>query len=289
MPTILDVSTKEKPQWCPACGDFGIQMALKNAMVELNLEPQNTVVVSGIGCSGKIPHYVNTYGYESIHGRSLPVASAIKLANHDLTVIAAGGDGDGYEIGAQHFVHLMRRNYDITYLVHNNQIYGLTTGQASPTSMKGMKSTSTPFGVIETPFMPIATAIILGATYVARGFAGDIKHLTQLIKNGIQHKGTALIDIFQPCVTYNKINTYQFFQQKIYKLEEAGHDQTNKEMALKKAYEDVVTNYEKIPIGVFFREERPTYEQQLPALSGKPLVEQDISNVDITKSFEEFE
>jgi len=289
MITLNDITTKEKPQWCPGCGDFSIVMALKNAFVELGLQPHETVIASGIGCSGKTPHYVNTYGFESLHGRSLPAASAIKLANHKLTVVAAGGDGDGYGIGMQHFMHIMRRNYDLTYLVHDNQIYGLTTGQASPTTMQGMKSKSTPHGVLEVPFNPIATAIASGATYVARGFAGDIKHLTDLIKGAITHKGFALVDIFQPCVTFNKLNTYQWFQPRVYKLEDAGHNPTNRDAALEKAFEQEKTKYEKLPIGLFYKEERPTYESMLNQIKEKPLVEHDLSAIDISKTYEEFE
>jgi 2-oxoglutarate ferredoxin oxidoreductase subunit beta len=289
MITLNDLTPKEKPQWCPGCGDFGIVMAVKTALSELNISPQDTVIATGIGCSGKSCHYVNTYGFESLHGRSVPCASAIKLANHRLTVIAQGGDGDGYGIGMQHFMHVMRRNYDMTYLVHDNQIYGLTTGQASPTSMKGMKSKSTPHGVIEVPFNPIATAITSGATYVARGFAGDMKHLTELVKGAITHKGFALVDIFQPCITFNKLNTFQWFQQRVYKLEDSGHDPKNKDVALAKAFEQEKTNYERLPIGLFYKEERPTYESQLPQLKDKPLVEQDISNIDLSKAYEDFE
>lgn len=287
--TLNDYTTKEKPQWCPGCGDFAILMAVKTALAELGVEPHNAVIASGIGCSGKIPHYVGCYGFESLHGRSVPAASGIKLANHGLTVIAEGGDGDGYGIGTQHFMHIMRRNYDITYIVHDNQIYGLTTGQASPTTMKGMKSKSTPHGVIEIPFNPIATAITSGATYVARGFAGDAKHLAELIKGAITHKGFALVDVFQPCVTFNKMNTYQWFQPRVYKLEGSGHNPKDRDAALAKAFEQEKTNYEKLPIGLFYKEERATYEEQLPQLNGKPLAEQDISNIDVSKAYEEFE
>jgi 2-oxoglutarate ferredoxin oxidoreductase subunit beta len=282
-----DISTKEKPQWCPGCGNYGILTAVKNAITELALEAEEVVLVSGIGCGSKLPHYVNTYGFESLHGRSLPVASGIKLANHKLTVIAISGDGDGYGIGVQHFVHIARRNYDITYIVQNNGVYGLTTGQISPTGHKGMKTKSTPHGAIEIPFNPIAAAIANGATYVARGFAGDLKHLTELIKGGIKHRGFAFIDVFQPCVTFNTLNTYQWFQQRIYKLDENGWKTNDKIKALEKAFEDSLTNYQKVPIGLFYKEERPTYEDELPQLKEKPLAHQDISNVDISKSLDE--
>ena len=289
MVTVKDFDTKERMQWCPGCGNFGLLTALKGALAELGLERHETVVASGIGCSGKTPHYLNVYGFESLHGRPLPVASAIKLANTSLTVIAEGGDGDGYGIGAQHFVHIMRRNYDLTYIVHDNQLYGLTTGQASPTSLLGMKTKTTPWGVIEKPFNPIAYGILGGATYVARGFAGDPAHLKELIKGAIAHKGFALVDVFQPCVTFNYLNTYQWFQERVYKLEAAGHDPKDRDAAMEKALEDSKTDYKKVPIGLFYKEERPTYEEQLPQIKDRPLVKHDITNVDISAAYEELE
>lgn len=286
--TINDLNVKEKIQWCPGCGNFGLITALKGAIADLDLPQHETVVCSGIGCSSKLPHYVNSYGFESIHGRGLPVASAIKLSNHNLNVISVGGDGDGYGIGVQHFVHIMRRNYDLTYLVHDNQIYGLTTGQASPTSLLGMKTKTTPWGVIEEPFKPLTVAINGGATYVARGFAGDIPHLKELIKGAIQHKGFAFVDIFQPCVTFNKLNTYQWFQQRTYKLDET-HDASDKSAALEKAKQDEETDYKKVPLGVFYKVEKPTYESMLPQIKDIPLVKQKIKNVDISMAYEELE
>lgn len=285
--TMKDFDVKEKIQWCPGCGNFGLITALKGAFADLGLKQHETVVVSGIGCSSKLPHYVDTYGFESIHGRGLPVASAIKLANTGLTVVAVGGDGDGYGIGSAHFLHIMRRNYDLTYIVHDNQIYGLTTGQASPTSQLGMKTKTTPWGVIEEPFRPIAMAIISGATFVARGYAGDPAHLKELFKQAIAHKGFAFVDVFQPCVTFNKLNTYQWFQQRVYKLE--GHDATDKWAALKKAYEDEETGYEKVPIGVFYKVDKPTYESQLPQIKDRPLVKHDLSKIDISMVYGELE
>jgi len=285
--TIKDLDVKEKIQWCPGCGNHALISSLKGAIAELNLPQHDTVIASGIGCSSKLPHYVNTYGFEGIHGRPLPVASAIKLANTKLTVIAVGGDGDGYGIGVQHFVHIMRRNYNLTYIVHDNQIYGLTTGQASPTSQLGMKTKTTPWGVIEEPFKPLAVAINGGATFVARGYAGDPVHLKELFKQAIQHQGFAFVDVFQPCVTFNKLNTYPWFQERVYKLED--HDVTDRWAALKKAYEDSETEYKKVPIGVFYKVDKPTYESQLPQIKKKTLVEQDIENIDITEAYKEFE
>lgn len=282
------LNVKEKLQWCLGCGNFALNSAVKSALAELDIPQHNTVICSGIGCSGKSPHYVNTYGFESIHGRSLPVASAVKLANTKLTVIAEGGDGDGYGIGVQHFIHIMRRNYDLTYIVHDNEIYGLTTGQASPTSVMGMKTKTTPWGVIETPFNPISTAINGGATYVARTFAGDLQHMKEMIKGAIKHKGFSHVDVFQPCVTFNKLNTYEWFRKRVYKLEESGHDTSDKKAAFEKANEDLETKYEKVPIGLFYKEERPTYESELPQLKDKPLVEKELK-ADISKAVKELE
>jgi 2-oxoglutarate ferredoxin oxidoreductase subunit beta len=270
-------------QWCPGCGDFGILIAIKGALVKLGIEPYQAVIVSGIGCSGKLPHYIKTYGFEGIHGRALPAASAINMANHELTVIAVGGDGDGYGIGMGHFIHTLRRNFDITYVVHNNEIYGLTTGQASPTTKKGIKTKSTPFGSIEQEVNPIMLALAAGATFVARGYSGDIPYLSNLIAEGIKHKGIAFIDVLQPCPSWRKDLPYELYQQKIYKLEQEGHDPTNLSAAFQKAQET-----DRWPVGIFYKTEKPTYTDEIPFLKQKPLVKQDISNVDISKIVEEF-
>ena len=206
---------KVTPDWCVGCGDFGVLNALQRALFELGLKPHEILCVSGIGCSSNLPGYLNTYGMHTLHGRSLPVATGAKLGNHKLTVIATGGDGDGYGIGGNHLMHTARRNIDLTYLVMNNQIYGLTTGQISPTSRPEMKTKSTPFGNLEYPINPITSAIMNGATYVARGYSADPKHLTEIIKNGIEHKGFSLIDVFSPCVTFNLDNDFAFFKPRI--------------------------------------------------------------------------
>lgn len=287
MATTNDFTVKEKPQWCPGCGDYAISLAIKNALAQSGVDPHNAVIVSGIGCSGKMPHYVRAYGFEGLHGRVIPPASGIHLANQELTVIGVGGDGDGYGIGMGHFIHVMRRNYDMTYIVHDNQVYGLTTGQTAPTTQKGMKTKSTPYGNLEEPVHPIPLALTMGATYVARGFAGDIAHLTSIIEGGIKHKGFALIDILQPCVTFNKLNTYDYWKQRCYKLEEQGHDPSSHEKALEKANEDWKTNYEKIPIGLFYKEEKPTYESELPQLK-IPLIKHDLKPVGLEEAMDEF-
>ena len=260
------------PAWCPGCGNFGILAAVKKTLVELNLDPHNILLVSGIGQAGKLPHYTKGNVFNSLHGRPLPPAIGAKLANSELTVIAISGDGDGYGEGGNHFIHAARRNHDITYLVHNNQIYGLTKGQTSPTSDIGFVTKTTPQGA-PPPINPITLAIAAGASFVARAFAGDIDYLSQIIKQGINHRGFALIDILQPCVSFNHKNTYQWYKERVYKLEQDGNfDPSDKNAAFKKAQEWG----EHIPIGVFFREDRPTYESEFPALGKDTLVSQPI-------------
>ena len=267
--TVKDFKGKADPDWCPGCGDFGVLTALKQALVELNLHPHKVMTISGIGCSSNLPGYVSTYGMHTLHGRALAVATGAQLANHDLKIIVTGGDGDGYGIGGNHFVHSMRRNVDLTYIVMNNQIYGLTTGQISPTSTKGMKTKSTPVGSVENPIFPVSLAIAAGATYVARGYTGQVKHLVDLIKGGIQHKGFALIDAFSPCVTFNLDNTHEFFKHRTKKLEDMGHDPTDFAAAIQKSYEWG----DEIPIGLFWkREDLPSLDQLEPILDeGGPL------------------
>lgn len=283
---LLDLQTKESPDWCPGCGDFGILMGIKKAVIELDRPLHETCIVSGIGCSGKLNHFVNTYGFEGLHGRALPLATGIHLANHNLNVVAVGGDGDGYGIGMGHFMHTMRRNMNFTYIVHNNQVYGLTKGQYSPTTEPGMKTSSSPFGAIETPVNPIKLGLAAeGVTFLARGFAGDIKHLHALILEGMKHKGFALIDVLQPCVTFNKLNTYDFFKSRVYKLEEdTTYDKTNRQMAMERADE-----WDKrIATGIFYQIDAPTYEDSIPTIQEKALVEYDIENIDVEPLFREY-
>ncbi len=260
---------KIHPDWCPGCGDFSVLSALQTALFELNLQPHQVVTISGIGCSSNLPGFINTYGMHTLHGRALAVGTGVKMANHELKVICVGGDGDGYGIGGNHLTHTMRRNIDLTYIVMDNQIYGLTTGQTSPTSRKGMKTKSTPYGNVENPINPIPAAIVGGATYVARGFSGKQKHLVDLLKGAIMHKGFALVDVFSPCVTYNKDNTYQFFNPRVKALEELGHDTGNFHKAMDKGYEWG----EEIPIGLFWkRTDLPSLEDMEPVLAeGGPL------------------
>ena len=281
--TIKDFKGKADPDWCPGCGDFGVLTALKQALVELNLHPHKVMTISGIGCSSNLPGYVSTYGMHTLHGRALAVATGAQLANHELKIIVTGGDGDGYGIGGNHFVHSMRRNIDLTYIVMNNQIYGLTTGQISPTSTKGMKTKSTPIGSVENPIFPVSLAIAAGATYVARGYTGQVKHLVDLIKGGIQHKGFALIDAFSPCVTFNLDNTHEFFKHRTKKLEDMGHDPTDFAAAIQKSYEWG----DEIPIGLFWkREDLPALDQLEPILDeGGPLARRPLGIAsDVAKS-----
>ena len=283
MTSVSEMNSGNTITWCPGCGDFGILIALKGALAKLGLPHEQTVVVSDIGCSGKLPHFMKTYGFEGIHGRTQPAATGIHLANNTLNVVAVGGDGGGYGIGMGHFIHAMRRNLDYCYIVHDNEIYGLTVGQASPTTKKGTKTKSTPNGTPEQEVNPMMLALAAGATFVARGFSGDIPHLTDLICQGMAHRGIALIDVFQPCVTWRKDLPYELYQKKIYKLDKEGHDPSSFESALKRAQET-----ERWPIGVFYKAEKPIYTDEIPFIKDSPLVKHDISNVDISKFVEEF-
>ena len=233
--TANDFKGKVDPDWCKGCGDFGVLNSLRKACAELGLRPHEILTVSGIGCSSNLPGYFNAFGMHTLHGRSLPVATGAKLANHELTVIVTGGDGDGYGIGGNHFTHTARRNVDLTYIVMDNEIYGLTTGQVSPTSRQEMKTKSTPSGSVEFPFNPITSAIMNGATFVARGFSGDPKHLTGLMKQAIEHNGYALISVFSPCVTFNHDNDFAFFKPRVRKLEDEDHDTGDWKSACEKA------------------------------------------------------
>jgi len=261
---IEDFKGEVEPDWCPGCGDFGVLRAVQSAAAGLGIAPHELMIVSGIGCSSNLPGFVHAYGLHSLHGRALPVATGVKLANPDLTVLVTGGDGDGFGIGAGHLVHAARRNVRLTYLVMDNSIYGLTTGQTSPTSGLGMKTKSTPAGNAEQPLNPLRLALAAGASFVARGFSGDPVHLAELVKKALQHRGFALVDVFSPCVTYNKVNTFPFYKQRVYKLDEKAHDATSLPAAMERAQEFG----ERIPIGVLYAVERPTYEQLDPVLKG---------------------
>lgn len=261
-----------KPTWCPGCGDYAVLQAIQTALVNTGKNPDETVVVSGIGCSGKMSQHLKSYGFHGLHGRTIPAATAIKLVNHGLTVLATGGDGDGYGIGLSHSLHAMRRNIDITYIVMDNNIYGLTTGQMSPTSRKGFKSKTSPTGSAEDPVRPLELAMAAGASFVAQGFSGDPNGLAQLFEAGIRHRGFALINVFSPCVTFNKVNTYDWFKEHITNLDDLeGYDVTDKPRAAR-----VVSEHDGLVVGVVYREERPVYHEALPAVSEVPIVQMEI-------------
>jgi len=271
VPKAVDFKSKVNPDWCPGCGDFGVLTVLQRACAELNLEPHRILLVSGIGCSSNLPGFFRAYGAHTLHGRGLPFATGAKLANHEMTVIVTGGDGDGFGIGLNHFIQAMRRNINVTYVVMNNAVYGLTTGQISPTSEIGMKTKTTPEGNLEVPVNPLALALAAGCGFVARGFSGDPKHLVRLMTEGIQHPGFAFIDVFSPCVTFNKQNTYQWFRERVYCLDAQEHDTANISLAMEKARE-----WEhRIPIGILYQNPNaaPSLDKRDPSLEGGiPLV-----------------
>ncbi len=281
MATFKDFRNNVKPNWCPGCGDFSVQAAIQRAAANVGIEPHELAVVSGIGCSGRISGYINSYGFHGIHGRALPIAQGLKMANRDLHVIASGGDGDGFAIGMGHTIHSIRRNIDLTYVVMDNQIYGLTKGQTSPRSAAGFKTKSTPGGAIEPSLKPMEMALSAGATFVAQGFSSDIKELTAIIEAGIQHKGFSFINVFSPCVTYNKINTYDWFKENLVKLSERNdYDPTNREQAMQ-----VVMETEGLVTGIIYQDkETASYQHQLNNYATTPLVEENL-----TMSREQFE
>ncbi|NNE38517.1 MAG: 2-oxoacid:ferredoxin oxidoreductase subunit beta [Gammaproteobacteria bacterium] len=271
---VNDYKGKVDPDWCPGCGDFGVLNSLRRAVLDLGLKPHEILTISGIGCSSNFPGYFNSYGMHTLHGRSLAVATGAKMANHKLNVIVTGGDGDGYGIGGNHFTHTARRNIDLTYIVMDNQIYGLTTGQVSPTSSLEMRTKSTPFGSVEFPFNPITSAIMNGATFVARAFSSDTKHLSDLMRQAIEHKGFSLVSVFSPCVTFNKDNTIQFFRSRVKKLEDEDHDTSDWKSACEKA----MIWGDDIYIGAFFKNDKkqdlghkePVLDDDIPICQREP-------------------
>lgn len=257
--TVYDPASSETA-WCAGCGNFGILNFLKDVFTETLPDPAKLVLVSGIGQAAKLPQYVNAHYFNGLHGRALPPATAIKISNPSLTVVVTSGDGDMYGEGGNHFLHAIRRNPDITVVVHNNMVYGLTKGQASPTSAKGFKTPVQVEGVILEPFNPLAVAIALEASFVARIFMGHKDHSKEVLRQAIEHKGFSLVDVFQPCVTYNTVNTYQWFRDNTYFLD-ASHDPHDRAAAFARATE---TN--RFPLGVFYKQEgRPVFEEQLAA------------------------
>ncbi|UOC14057.1 2-oxoacid:ferredoxin oxidoreductase subunit beta [Staphylococcus agnetis] len=273
MATFKDFRNNLKPNWCPGCGDFSVQAAIQKAAANVGLEPEEVALITGIGCSGRLSGYVNSYGVHSIHGRALPLAQGVKMANKDLTVIASGGDGDGYAIGMGHTIHALRRNMNITYIVMDNQIYGLTKGQTSPSSAPGFITKTTPKGNIEQNVAPLELALSSGATFVAQGFSNDIKGLTKMIEDAIQHDGFSFVNVFSPCVTYNKINTYDWFKAHLTSIDDIeGYDASNKQQAIQ-----TVIEHESLLKGIVYQDtETPSYESQIEGLSDQPLAHQDL-------------
>src|SRR5580765_3275908 len=303
--SIKDYKSELHNDWCPGCGDFGILTAIQMAFVQLNLDPDQVAVFSGIGCSGKTPHYINAYGFHTLHGRVLPVATGGRLANTKIVTVALGGDGDGYGIGAGYFVNTGRRNLDFTYLVHNNNVYGLTKGQASPTLSKGKRTKSMPEQAIQDGINPIAMAVAAGYTFIARAYALEPKYTANIIAKAIQHKGSALVDVLQTCPTYNDLYTKEWYEgadlpekkSRLYKLEEQGFDGkvkdvTDKAEIIMKKAAAVARSYEAepIPIGVYYEIDLPTYEDEvfrrIPDLEETPLVEQNSFERDVNPLLE---
>lgn len=259
--------------WCPGCGDHNILEALKTALITLEKKPHQVFIVGGIGQAAKTPQYINTNGFCGLHGRALPPAAAAKIVNKELTVIVNSGEGDTYGEGGNHFIHNIRRNVDITHFVHDNQIYGLTKGQASPTTDIGHITDVQPNGSNNTPMNPMLLSIALGAGFVARAFSGDKEQLKEIMIEAIKYKGYAIIDILQPCVSFNKINTFQWYKKRVYNLEE-GYDNTNKLKAMERAMEWG----DKIPLGILYKEEKPNFHDKISFLKdGKPLIDSEIN------------
>lgn len=273
-------------EWCPGCGNFMILKAVRRALAELGRSPDEVLITSGIGQSSKLPHYLKCNVFNGLHGRSLPPAIGAKVANHELTVLAVTGDGDCYGEGGNHFLHNVRRNPNITLIVHDNQIYGLTKGQASPTSELGMKTKVQTHGVFNMPLNPLSLAISLDCSFVGRGFAGDVPHLTELIKKAIQHRGFSLVDVLQPCVSFNKLNTFSWYSERVYKMEEddGGYDPGDRVKAFEKALEWG----ERIPLGVFYVNEKPTFEDYLDVLKEGTLVSKKADPKKVDELFDRF-
>ena len=268
MSTLQDFSGYN-PTWCPGCGDWGIGIAIKQALIQMGLSPSSVAAVFGIGCSGNMNDFLNAYAIHSLHGRAIPNAIGITIANSSLISLAIVGDGDCYGEGGNHLVHACRGNHNITVIIHDNGVYGLTTGQVAPTAQKGFKSKSTPTGTLERPINPLALTLTSGATFVAQSFAGDVLHVISMIKAGIAHKGFSIINILQPCVTFNKINTYQYYLQRSYKLD-ANYQKEDFKIAVQKSLE---MSEEKFPLGILYQIEKPTFTDQLPQLKDTILID----------------
>lgn len=282
--TMEDYAAASTIAWCPGCGNFGILRAVRKALVSLQIEPYQVLMVSGIGQAGKFPHYTRCHVLNELHGRPIPAATAAKIVNPELTVIAISGDGDAYGEGGNHFIHSMNRNVDITYLVHNNQVYALTKGQACPTTDLGYTTRMNPQGAWVS-LRPLALAVACDCSFVARGFAGEVDHLAKLIEMGIKHRGFALIEVLQPCIIWNNKNTFQWYKQRVYKLEgEVGYDPGDRTAAFNKALEWG----DRIPIGVIYQKERPLFEEYIGVSAATPLVRQKIDPLQFRDLMNEF-
>jgi len=268
MSSIKAFESSYENQWCPGCGNFGILAAMKDAFVSQEIQPEDALIISGIGQAAKTPHFLKCNMFHSLHGRALPLATGAKMANHALKILVNTGDGDCYGEGGNHFMHAIRRNVDLTVLVHNNRVYGLTKGQASPTSDFGMITPIQHHGVISEPFNGPAVALSLGAGFVARGFSGNTTHLSRLIREGMKHKGFSLIDILQPCVSFNKVNTYDWYQRRVYDLFEENYAPDNFENAMTLARQ----RGDKIPIGIIYEKEKPTFMERIEKFAQGPLI-----------------
>jgi len=268
--------------WCPGCGNFPLRTALADALAEMDLKPEEVTMYTGIGQAAKTPHYIKVNGFNGLHGRSLPPAVGMRIANPKMTVIVESGDGCSYGEGGNHILHNIRRNPDIIHLVHDNQIYGLTKGQASPTSVPELRTPVQTHGVNAEPLNPVQFAVGMKASFVARSSVGDREHLKEMIKEAKKHRGYALIDVFQPCVSFNKINTYQWYNKRVYKLED--HDPTDHAAAMKVAQEFG----DEIPIGIIYREDKTTFRDRMPYLEDKGLVERDVKVEELKYLIDEF-
>lgn len=283
MISLDDLKTPAKNSWCPGCGNFSILSAVTRAITKLEYDQEDYVLVAGIGCSGKIMNYVNVNAIHGIHGRVIPFSTGIALSNPKLKVIGHSGDADCYEEGWNHFSHALLRNINMTLIVHDNKVLGLTTGQTTSTSEPGFKSKTTPRGSFPPAFNPIAQALVSHGSFVARGFSGDLKHLQNLIIQAIHHKGFSFIDVFQPCVTFNYRNTFQWYRDRVYRLEDENHDFTDKDKALQKSFEWG----DRIPIGLFYKEDRPIYRDNYPYLKGRVLFEKKPTQNDLSQAFKD--
>lgn len=275
MVSVKDYSSPRRPTWCTGCGDYGVWNAVKRAFAQIDLAPHQVMIVTGIGCGSKIADYMHVNGMLTLHGRPVPVATGFKLANHDLKVVVVHGDGDSMGEGPGHMIHAARRNIDLVDIIQDNRIYGLTKGQFSPTSGQGKVTKTSPWGTIALGINPLTLALSAGATFVARSWSGDVRHLAGVIAQAVHHPGYALIDVLQPCVTFNRAEAYEFYRPLVYEVEEESHDPTDLVAAFNRAQE-----WEgRIPIGVIYQvTDRPSYHEALPALQAGPLVKQPFPN-----------